>query len=121
MSYPHLVDQVIDKQNPAFDDFPATLDGEVYKDGDVERGWITEPYRTPAEQAAYDAKMQELAEDLADAAAMRTDPTIRQLITARPQGIDNYIDNNVTDLASAKDVLKILAKAVSAIGKRQFR
>ena len=31
--------------------------------------------------------------------------------------IDTYIENNVTDLASAKDVLKKLAKLVSILSK----
>lgn len=32
------------------------------------------------------------------------------ILNATPQQIDNYIENNVTDLASAKEVLKIIAK-----------
>jgi hypothetical protein len=32
------------------------------------------------------------------------------ILNATPQQIDNYIENNVTDLASAKAVLKIIAK-----------
>lgn len=35
-----------------------------------------------------------------------------QIANATPAQIDNYIDNNVTDLESAKDVLKLLAKFV---------
>tara|TARA_R110000787_G_scaffold285016_1_gene399567 strand:- start:299 stop:493 length:195 start_codon:yes stop_codon:yes gene_type:complete len=34
------------------------------------------------------------------------------LYNATPQQIDTYIEANVTDLASAKDVLKILAKII---------
>ena len=33
-----------------------------------------------------------------------------EILNATPQQIDNYIENNVTDLASAKEVLKIIAK-----------
>ena len=32
------------------------------------------------------------------------------ILNATPQQIDNYIENNVTDLESAKAVLKIIAK-----------
>ena len=32
------------------------------------------------------------------------------VLNATPQQIDNYIDNNVTDLASAREVLKLIAK-----------
>lgn len=121
MPYPHLINQVIDVAHPDFVDFPASINGEIYMDGDANMGWITRPNFTPAEQAAHDAAMQELADDTADMDAIKTDAQVRQLITARPQWIENYIDNNVTNLESAKDVLKILVKAISAIGKRQFR
>lgn len=61
------------------------------------------------------------ADDEIDAATIKADANVKALILARPAGIETYIDNNVTDLASAKETLKILAKAISAIGKRQFR
>jgi len=32
------------------------------------------------------------------------------ILNATPRQIDRYIDNNVTDLASAKEVLKLIAK-----------
>lgn len=32
------------------------------------------------------------------------------LMKAGPQEIDDYIENNVTDLASAKEALKLIAK-----------
>ena len=117
MSYPHLVDQKIDKNNPDFADFPDSIDGQIYVDGDAQTGWKVHPDWTPEQLA----ELQEKADDRQDADQIRAEPTVRSLITARPAQIENYIDNNVTDLASAKAVLKILAKAVSAIGKRQFR
>jgi|GEM_PF-5949005 len=47
-----------------------------------------------------------------EARATKHDAVMRQLASARPAQIDAWIDKNVTDLASAKDVLKALAKAV---------
>ena len=35
---------------------------------------------------------------------------IDAILNASPRQIDNYIDSNVTDLASAKEVLKLIAK-----------
>lgn len=35
-----------------------------------------------------------------------------QIFNATPQQIENYIENNVTDLASVKEVLKLIAKIV---------
>ena len=63
----------------------------------------------------------EVLSDRADTEAIKLDPLVKALITATPTGIENYISTNVTDLATAKDVLTILAKAISALGKREFR
>jgi CRISPR/Cas system-associated protein Cas7 (RAMP superfamily) len=46
------------------------------------------------------------SEPEAEKARLRKDA----ILNATPRQIDNYIDNNVTDLASAKEVLKIIAK-----------
>lgn len=78
-------------------------------------------YRTPEEKAAQAQASAERADDEADASEIRNTPAVKTLIRSRPAQIDNYIDTNVTDLASAKDVLKILTKAISAIGKQSFR
>lgn len=78
-----------------------------------------------AAEAAFiawrDAKLQEVADEAADEVAIKGDATVRNLITARPAQIEAYITNNVTDLASARDVLTILAKAVSVLGKQVFK
>ena len=34
----------------------------------------------------------------------------KAILNATPRQIEKYIDNNVTDLASAKEVLKLIAK-----------
>ena len=44
--------------------------------------------------------------------------TRHALFTATPAQIDTWVDDNVTDLDSAKEALKILAKAV-AFGVRK--
>lgn len=56
----------------------------------------------------------------ADKQAIRTATEIRNLINASPAQIDARIDAAVTDITSAKTLLKILAKAISAIGRDQF-
>lgn len=71
-------------------------------------------------QAELDAAIQQ-QEDSDDEAAIKLDAAVKALILARPAGIENYINTNVTTLATAKTVLIILAKAISAIGKREFR
>lgn len=73
------------------------------------------------DMVAFNADELEAIQDSADAQLIRADSQVKALILASPSGIENYIDTNVTDMGSAKEVLKILAKAISAIGKRQFR
>jgi len=45
---------------------------------------------------------------------------LKNFLDAGPDGIETYITNNVTDLASAKQVLTILGKIVWVIADRQF-
>jgi len=47
-------------------------------------------------------------EEEVDRAAIRR----HAILNATPRQIDNYIENNVTDLASAKEALKLIAKLV---------
>lgn len=121
MSHPDLIDMVIDKSDPRFKDVPSSHDGDIYKGGDALTGWQTEPNRTPQEKAKLDAEIAQAAEDESDRQGIIGDNAIRALITARPVQINNYIDNNVNNLEQAKTVLKILAKAVSMVVKKQFR
>jgi hypothetical protein len=44
---------------------------------------------------------------------LKDDPLWKGLMTATYQQIDNWIDNNVTDLATARDVFKRLVKVVA--------
>ena len=85
----------------------------VFDDGVVQ---VTEPDPTPEQQAELDAR----AAKFAAMTAVKTDPAVRQLVKASPEGIENYINQNVTDLASAKSVLVKLAKAVSVLAQREF-
>jgi len=56
----------------------------------------------------------------ADLAAAKLDSAILALINARPSEIESHINTNVTDLASAKNVLTILAKMVSVLARRSL-
>jgi hypothetical protein len=50
-----------------------------------------------------------------DIALLREDTEVLQLLKAGPENIDTYIENQVTDLDSAKAVLKTLARAVAVV------
>jgi len=63
------------------------------------------------QQAAYTTAQQQA----------RADAVINYLVTHTPAEINNYIQANVTDLASAKKVLAKLAVAVSVIARNELR
>lgn len=83
----------------------------------IARGVVVEPQYT---QADLDAQAAGEAEQ-AVADATRADTTLKNFISAGPSGIDTYIENNVTDMASAKAVLKILAKIVWVVARNTFK
>ncbi len=56
-----------------------------------------------------------------DTAAVKAQAPLVALINATPAQIDNYMDANVTDVASARAVLKLLAKALSVVARRTLR
>lgn len=78
--------------------------------------WSARAY-TPEEQAEADAAAQEEAAE----SAVKADNAVRALLKATPDQIDSYIDTNVTDLASAKQVIATLAKAVSVLAQELLR
>jgi hypothetical protein len=53
--------------------------------------------------------------------ALKENQQARQLLKATPEQIDGYIETNVTNLASAKEVLKLLAKAVSVLAHEVYK
>lgn len=65
-----------------------------------------------------ESKAAPIREKNEDRAYIRAHPQIKTLINRRPQGIESYIESNVTDLASAKDILKLLAVTISILSGR---
>lgn len=109
---------VIEAAQPAVD--PATQKIAGYTIEGSGSTWTqtwTVVAKTQEEQDAYTAEQDYQA----DLATMQGDNPLKALLKARPDQINTYIDTNVTDLASAKDVLKILARAVSVLGNKVLR
>jgi hypothetical protein len=50
-----------------------------------------------------------------DLVLLRADAQVAQLLKARPAGINNYIENNVSNMAEAKEVLKIFGRALAVL------
>lgn len=68
-------------------------------------------------QAEIDAR-QEAAEDAALLASAKADNFIQQFVQYDAAQVQNYIENNVTDFASAKAVIKKLALICLVLSKR---
>jgi hypothetical protein len=71
---------------------------------------------TPAEQAALD----EMAAREAIRETLRLDTAIQALRTRTPAQVDSWIDTNVTDLPSARAVLKILARILALLARERI-
>jgi hypothetical protein len=69
----------------------------------------------------YDAKVAQQSADSEAKMEAKADAVINYLVTHTPAEINNYIQANVTDLASAKKVLAKLAVAVSVIARNELR
>jgi hypothetical protein len=69
---------------------------------------------TPAELAAQ----AELAEQAAIKASLRSDAAVRALASRSPAQVDAWIDANVTTLAEARSVLKILARILALLARQ---
>lgn len=108
---------VTQKPDPAFN--PATqylVQGTpVLENG----AWVVTRVVTAktAEQIAQELKAAQQAED---AEAVKVDTQVKNLLTARPAQINAYIETNVTNLAQAKEVLKILARALAVVAQKTF-
>lgn len=106
--------QVIEQPDPAFD--PVT---EYLVPGTpvlVVDEWQVTQAVVAKGQEQLDAEAEEAAQQ-SDKALLKADPQILALLKARPAAIENYIDNNVNNLAEAKTVLKILAKTCAVLAQ----
>ena len=88
----------------------AEIDAAVANYQPVYDAWVA------ARAAAEAAKVQRET----DAAAIKQDNAVKQLINASPDQIETWITNNVTNLAEAKAVLIRLTKALSAVAREAF-
>lgn len=67
------------------------------------------------EKLAVQAKA---AQEAADAQAAREDAAIAAIAAMTPAQAAAYVENNVTNLAEAKAVLKTMAKAICVLARR---
>ena len=87
---------------------------------------------TPEEQARIDASIAakpdklialaeaeaQAAQDLVDETETRQDQVINALLSKTNAEINTYVDNTITDLASARELFKIILKVLSLLVKK---
>jgi hypothetical protein len=103
---------VTQQADPAFDDTTEYLVQGVPVFNDP--NWEVTRVVTAMTQAEIDAAATSTAR-AEDIATLKADAQVLALLKARPSAINNYIDTNVTDMASAREVLKILARASAVL------
>lgn len=77
--------------------------------------------RTAAEEAVAAPIREQAAADVIAANSAKSDNVIQYLVTHTPAECAQYVQDNVTDLASAKAFLKKVAMALSVLGRRELR
>ena len=56
----------------------------------------------------------------ADAATLRGDADLRSMVGMNPAQIDAWVNANVTDLASARNAIRLLARGLSVLARREI-
>jgi len=77
--------------------------------------------RTAAEEAVAAPIRAQVAADVIAANSAKSDNVIQYLVTHTPDECAQYVQDNVTDLASAKAFLKNVAKALSVLARKELR
>lgn len=93
------------------------IEGTPVLIGDV---W-TQVWNEVAASAEEIAARQQKAADDATKAAIQVDSFVASFIAMTPAQVNAYIQANVTDLASAKNVIGKLALMVLLLARREFR
>ena len=90
---------------------------EWMRAGNIADPQIAQPAPPTSAQVAAAA---ELAARDTIRASLRNDSGIQALRNRTPAQVDAWIDNNVTDLASARTVLKLLARVVALLARERL-
>lgn len=79
------------------------------------------PARTPQKIAADAAAQAQALADMQAVVSAKADPVINYLVTHTPAECAQYVQTNVTNLATAKDVLAKMAMALSVLARSSLR
>lgn len=84
-------------------------------------GTLTETWTTEAASAEEIAERQLAAEDAAQKSTVIADSFIPTFLAMTPTEVTTYVDNSVTDLASARGLLRKMALMLLVLGRRGLR
>lgn len=82
---------------------------------------VDAPKLSAQELAAVAAAEKQASDDATDLNLAKANPVIRYLVTHTPAECAAYVQTNVTNLNTAKDMLAHLAAALSVIARNQLR
>lgn len=109
--------EVIQVPRPDHDPYTQVLvEGTEIINGDLYQTW-TIVDKTGDELAEGEAQR---ARD-EDLSAIKDDTQVKTLLKQRPNAINNYIDNNVTNMNEAKEVLKVYGRAIAVLAQTLLR
>ena len=112
-------DDVVQVQATSKPDYDLTKNITEGTPGEYANVWLQMWEETPAsaeEIAARQAREKTKAERL----EVKQDTFVNTFISMSPAQVNAYVDNNVTDLASAKNVLNKLALMVLLLAREEF-
>ena len=82
---------------------------------------MTTPLSRAQARAIRSALAEEQAIETAARQAARADAFVQTFINSTPAEVTAYIDSQVTDLASARNVLKKMALMLLLLARREYR
>jgi len=85
-------------------------------DGKYVRGW---KFVDKAPEVI--ARQNERALEVLERAEIKADTLVQEFISKTPTQINAYINSQVTDLASAKDMLKLFGKILLIVARREYK
>ncbi len=93
----------------------------TWSNGGYTLAWEADPGPTPEQVAAAAAAAAQAAADEAAVAAARTEAVVQYLRDHTPAEVEAYVQTNVTDLASARQMLKKFGVVLCVLAKQNFR
>ena len=106
---------VTELPEPVYDRTTQTVEAGVPTENAGE--WTIQSVVVPL-SAEEIARLAKQAKNAAERAELETDTQVKNLFSKDANQINTYIDNNVTNLAEAKAVLKILARASAVLANQ---